>query len=600
MMGSATNSKQSVQLSGSLTRTEDDLKPAISQGVMAWSGLSIVWGTLTVVAFLLTVWAVASSPPASNSALTGGPFWEIYPAWAGAAVLAALSLLVENRVVRLMSVLMFGVVVMGLLGYLEPYGVFHDSWRNVGLGQLTLDPQYSVQALNNPYVAGSPIGFVLLGVIRLTMPDTATMLRLYPLLTVLGYCVGVYQMALAFVDTHFPAYAKGPATAAHRVRFGLLSVFAFLSIASVFSVRVNPAPQSVAFALMPFFVAALLRSRQKTIYRITALLLVGLMVLIHPITSVMVILIGASFFASDLVVRSAKQRVSVVSSNTVILYVTLFVTWLIYIGVWVVKAGEGFAKRLLSVLNGGQTAVTSASGTYVSWDFVWTHRVAMALTGLFMILGLVVAWKANRDAGARLLAWFAVTAIWLPFIFLGEFGDRGPLFASLPASLAIAFLLNMRIMGRSTRQYAVKRKLAKALIVAGAITLATVSFATSYPNHIGEIITSQELDGFHAIAAKAGTEEITYGYMAPLSENDLYLYASDQLTAFATGAADFSYNKLLKAQGVIVVSENMRQAAQVRGTKPLAEYNLFVQRLQDPARYSLVYTNGFVSAYHAR
>ncbi len=92
----------------------------------------------------------------------------------------------------------------------------------------------------------------------------------------------------------------------------------------------------------------------------------------------------------------------------------------------------------------------------------------------------------------------------------------------------------------------------------------------------------------------------SYGYMAPLSGSDLNLYATDQLTALTVGAADFSYDKLLKAHGVIVVSENMRQAAQLRGTTSLAEYNAFAQRLQDASHYNLLYTNGFVSAYHAR
>ncbi len=92
---------------------------------------------------------------------------------------------------------------------------------------------------------------------------------------------------------------------------------------------------------------------------------------------------------------------TVVGSNTVILYFAIFVSWMIYIGVWIVKAGDGFANRLLSVLNGGQTAATTAGGVYVSWDFVWTHRIAMALTGLFVVLGLVVLWKASRAAGSR-------------------------------------------------------------------------------------------------------------------------------------------------------------------------------------------------------
>ncbi len=219
MIGLATKSTQDAVLDRSRGGASDDLELASKRTAMPRFGLSLVWGVLALGAFILAGWAVASSPPASNGSLTGGPLWGIYPAWAGATVLAALALLVENRVVRLMSVLMFGVVVMGLLGFLEPYGVFHDSWRNIGLGQLSLDPRYSAQALNNSYVAGSPFGFVLLGVIRLVMPDTATMLRLYPLLTVMVYCLGIYQMALAFVDTHFPTYAKGPATSPHRVRF---------------------------------------------------------------------------------------------------------------------------------------------------------------------------------------------------------------------------------------------------------------------------------------------------------------------------------------------------------------------------------------------
>jgi hypothetical protein len=566
--------------------------------------------------FGLVAWAVLSTGPYTTDAGPVGPFWTIWPAWVGAGGLAVVALVAEHRAVRAVAVLLFGVATMGLLGHLEPYGVFHDSWRNVGLGQLALDPRYSEQALSNSYVAGSPLGFLTFGALSVIVPDTAALLRLFPLLVLLAYCPGIYVLALAFADAHFAGYERAGRAAPHRVRFGLMAVFAFLCIASIFSVRVNPAPQTVAFALMPFFLAAVLRGGQRRGLRLWAALLFAAIVFTHPLTAATAVLICAALLLFDRLtswsllvgidgrsIGARPSRGSVVRSEAVMLYAAIFAAWVIYIGVWVVQAGSGFASRLLSALSSGETAVTSASGGGVPWDFVWVHRVAMLLAGGMVLLGLLVAWKSSRPAAARLLVWMAASAVWLPFMLLGEFGDRGPLFASLPASISIAFLLNTQLMGRRGVHLHPRLQACKALLALAVSGLAVTGFATSYPNHAGEALTEQEITGFHAISAIAQSTTdlpIFYGYMAPLTGGDLPLYLSDRLRTYAMGAADFSYERLMQKEGIVVVSDNLRQAAQLRGVRALADYDAFVARLAGSPRYTLLYSANSVRAFHVR
>ncbi len=525
--------------------------------------------------------------------MSGGPFWALPLAWLGVAVLAALVLTVQSRWVRALSILLFGVATMGLLGYLEPFGVFHNSWRNVGLGQLALFSQHAQAAYSDPYVSGSPGGFILLGAVRLAFPDTASMLQLFPLLCLLVYCAGIYALALAFADAHLSEHALSHTrgNAHYRVRFGQFAVFAFLAVASIFSVRINPAPQTVAFGMLPFFLVAILRSKESTRYRIVALALFGLIVLTHPITSLMAAAICGAFFISDL--RLGERARPVVTPNTVALYICLFLGWLIYIGTWVLQSGSGFIGRMLSVLNSDQRATVAAEGSYIAWDFLWTHRVAMLCAGLLIAGGLIAIWRTNRAMGMRLVAWFAISTAWLPLMYFGEFADRGPLFASLPAALSVAFLLNMR--GKN-----IKMKITKMLVIIAMLVTATTSFATSYSNHVGEVITASELEAFHAIAKLVPDEKIAYAYVPPFTGDDVEIYTSDRVRAYVLGVADFSFDRILRQRGIIAVSIGMHEAAAMRGRTHLAAYTSFLAELDNTSKYELVYSNNYVRAYRAR
>jgi hypothetical protein len=495
-------------------------------------------------------------------------------------------------------VLLFGVTTMGLLGYLEPFGVFHDSWRNVGLGQMVLSTEYAAGTYENPYISGSPFGFMLLGLLRAVFPDTAAMLRAYPLLTALVYSAGIYALASAYAAAHFSGYAQGARSAPHMVRFSLLAVVSFLAIGSIFSVRINPAPQSIAFAMLPFFLAAILRTREGAVYRLVALALFAAIVLTHPITALMAVVICGAFWLTDLVLHEPTR--AVIRPNTLALYGALFLSWLIYLGVWVVKSGSSFVERMLTTMDSGQLATVSVGGDLM-WDLVWTHRAAMGGAALLVLGGLLVAWKADRVAAVRLLAWFGVAAAWAPMILLGEFADRGPLFASLPAALSIAFLLNMRCMAWSMRRASAKVRLVKTVVVGTTLLTAVTGFATSYPNHVGEVITAPEIRAFHEIAARTTSDDkIVYGYVPPFTGKDVSIYLSDRVRAYALGAADFSYDRLLRHNGIIAVSEGMRQAVELRGSRETAAFEQFMARLNDPAQFDLVYCNEFVRGYRAR
>src|SRR5947209_2099836 len=94
----------------------------------------------------------------------GGPFWHLpLMVWLAVAGLAILCLFIESALPRAACIFLFGFATMGVLGYLEPFGVFHDSWQNVGLGQLAVSEGQGGQIWNVPYVASSPGSFLLYG-----------------------------------------------------------------------------------------------------------------------------------------------------------------------------------------------------------------------------------------------------------------------------------------------------------------------------------------------------------------------------------------------------------------------------------------------------
>src|SRR4051812_49278397 len=97
-----------------------------------WLGVSaaIATGALTL---LMTMQASLQRLGATD----GGPFWNLpVTILAGVALLAVLCLWCEATVARTVAVICFGLATMGVLAFIEPLGVFHDSWQNVGLGRL--------------------------------------------------------------------------------------------------------------------------------------------------------------------------------------------------------------------------------------------------------------------------------------------------------------------------------------------------------------------------------------------------------------------------------------------------------------------------------
>jgi len=530
---------------------------------------------------MLTLTITSQEPLLQLGANGGGPFWHLpAAAWVGVSLIAALCIFVESHFVRLVATAMFGLVTMGALGLVEPLGVFHDSWQNVGIGGLAVSAQAEA-ASKVPYLASSPGAFLLFGALGGAFVDTPAFLRIYPSISVLLYCAGAYMLATAFADSH-----KG-GLGIDRVRFGLMSAFAFLLLGPLFYVRINPAPQSVAFALMPFCLAAVLRGSNNVRFRIIGLFAFAAIVVIHPITALMTTTVCIAWLAVDWLVRRKSEPV--MAGNSVTLYICLFVSWMVYVGIWVISTGGAFFTRILAVLNSGQQAKVTASSAEGLQQFIWVHRIGLAGGALLVLGGLVMLILANRAAGTRMAAWFAISAAWLPLLFFGEFGDRGPLFALVPASLAAGYLLT------TPKKHAVAWAL-------GVLVLATAAtnYVTAYPNHAGEVIMQSEVAAFKVIAGQSSGHKISYGYAPPLTGDDLKAYANDQLRIYAIGAADFSYDRLTKTRNVIVISTQMREAAKLRGPRAEQALQQFEQKLLEDEKYDLIYDDGEVRAFRAR
>ena len=547
-----------------------------------WGSMAAV--ALAIVTALIVTLAVAQSPVKQASTLIGGPFWQApVIARAGVTLLAVLALFARSRIAQVAAVVAFGLATMGTIAYVEPMGVFHDSWQNVGLGQLVLSASNAEVARQVSYVASTPGSFVLFGLLADVFPDTPGFLRAFPVLCLLFYGSGIYTLATAFADAH-----QGQLRI-DRARFGLMAVFAFLGLAPLFWIRVNPAPQSLAFGLMPFCLAAVLNSSTSTRFRVLALATFGVIIAIHPITAVMTLAIIGMWLLIDWLLNRRAAISPILASNTVVLYGCLFLSWLIYIGVWIIRSGGSFVRRMFDVLDSGQHATVSAAASEKLLAFIWLHRVALAGGALLVAAGVGLLILKHRAASLRLIVWFLVAAAWLPMMLFGEFADRGPLFASLPAALAVGFALS-----------AIDRRNLRRLVGLLTLTVVVTSYITAYSNHIGEIITDSETAAFNVIAEQSGGRRIAYGYVPPLTGKHLLLYDGQHIRAYALGAADFSFNRFTATGDIIVISGQMREAAALRGPRALAALEQFENNLLADQHYQLIFDNGSVRAFRAR
>jgi len=547
--------------------------------------LSPLWMTrislIGIIILGLAVLVIVALDGATRQGLIlGGVYWQLpVVVWFTVALLAAVALFGESLVLRLTAILAFGVATIGALGYLEPRGVFHDSWQNVGLGQLALIPSHVEATRQVAYIAGSPISFILYGVLSKVFPDTPGFLRAYPMLCVLIYCAGLYILTIAFAE----AYVEQGAI--NREQFGLMSVFAFLALAPNFLVRINPAPQSLAFALMPFCLAALMKGKRSSIFRGVALATFMLIVFSHPITTFVIVGIGSTWLLMD----HLSRRQGPVTLTTVILYLCIFLSWLIYMGLWIIRTSGLFAQRIWEVINSGQHATVSVASSGSLAVFIWLHRGALGGVALLLIIGIWLMLTTQRTAGLRLVVWLAIAAAWLPLYLFGEFADRGPLFASLPGALVIGLLLSQD-RGRAFRW---------AISVLMLITT-LLTYLTAYSNHIGEVITRAEVSAFQGIAKQSFDEKIIYGYTPPLTGETLSLYSQDRLRVYTLGAADFSYERLAHLNGIIVISDQMQHAAAQRGPEAVEQLKRFKLDLLADKQYELIFDNGSVVAFRAK
>ncbi len=516
-----------------------------------------------------------------------GPFWSLSIwNWFAVGLLVSLCLIVESQAGRVAAIASFGIATIASLGYLEPLGVFHDSWQNVGLGQLaTSTAAREVDAARQiPYVHSSPGSFLLLGILRSTLPNTPSLLRIYPIFALVLYCSGVYLLAGAFAAAHSPRFRVD------HTRYRLLSVFAFLALAPLFWVRINPAPQSLAFALMPFCLASMLKGSAGIGHRILALAAFCTIVLTHSITSVMIIAIGTGWMLFDLLRTHSRNGKSVLAPNTVLLYGSVFLLWMIYIGVWILRSGGSFVQRMLETLNSGQQAHITAVSTSGLEAFIWMHRGALAGGAVLILVGFIMIMRVDRIAGARLAIWFSTAAVWFPLLLFGEFADRGPLFAALPASLTMGYVFAA----------APRRPFAWAMRVMMILTALT-SYTTAYSNHTSEVISAAEVAAFDVIVRQSSDQPIAYGYAAPLEQQNLYIYGDpDRVREYAIGAADFSYERLIQLNGVVVISDQMRERATLAGPEALARLQEFEARMLAQPDYELIFDNGSVRAFRAR
>lgn len=542
---------------------------------------------LVLVITLLTISVIAIyvlDPYIHTGIIRSGIFWNM-PLWTWVSItlISIIVMLDTHVIVRITAIFSLGILIIGMMGILEPFGVFHDSWQNVGIGQLAIGMESLKEAWQVPYFSSSPGSFLLLGLLGNIFPDTQSFVRVFPVFCLLLYSSGIFILATLFAQTHFEQGSYS------TLLFPQYSILACLALSPNFLIRINPAPQSLAFALMPFCLAAIIYSFKNIRFRILALLIYVAIVFTHTITAIMILVITLIWWFIDYSFRHRRNFLPLINSNSLIIYICIFFSWLIYLGYWTLRSGESFIKRIASVLSVGQHSVITANSINTDLFFIWTHRIALVGTVLLIIYGIWLMWSANRMAGFKVGIWLGVASALMPLIFFGEFADRGPLFASLPAALAIGF-------GLSYFRSRLSKWLIRGLMV---ITILT-TYITAYSNQIGEIITENEVSAFNEIAIQSSDLNIIYGYTPPFSDANVVVYSQDRIRTYALGAADFSYEKLTKQNGIIVISDQMHQATISRGSHYLAALELFQKQLQSGERYDLVFDNGKVKAFRVR
>ena len=350
--------------------------------------------------------------------------------WLLLLIVCYFNLLPASKNTKILSMLVLGLITIGTLSIIEPFGRLHDSWQNIATSKII----YDAGALNfgHEYVRSYPLQYLIFGtILEITGMSVRDLVRFTPIFMMIAYLSGLI-LIIKSLSSLFKLNGEDVWNIT-SISFLFLSVFGL----SLLGLRINAAPQSISFILFFYFIFVFLKNGVQ--WRILSIFLSLSIIMAHFITPIVMI----SAFLCFIIGYKIINKNDIDKNNYYISRFTLpfvaFVSWSLFIALLFFNFSINFIKKLYSLEN-KFNAGTIGSGLIENEQILIIRQITMVIVGFLLIYCFYILMRNRRDIGIPLgLFGLALSPGFIFYILQSEFATRILEFSILPVSLIFGF-----------------------------------------------------------------------------------------------------------------------------------------------------------------
>ncbi|MHA1425924.1 MAG: hypothetical protein ACTSQI_08035, partial [Candidatus Helarchaeota archaeon] len=246
-----------------------------------------------IILFIITLVTIMTLPPTDIYSLSEtdfGPFQFVPPYfWLSFCTLSVFSLiLLLNKFIQFPSItherlcylllgFSFGLLAIGSLVILFPYSTLSDSWHNTAFSEALIEDG----VIHSSYVMSYPIFYIFNGIL-LQIPGLTPelLIQISPIICLTLYLIGSFLLVRNALNLFFPDLKESQKNKAWFLTFYFFCVFG-----AKLGIRINPAPQTLGYIFLLFFLTFFLKQVNKPTNktRILPILLLNLILFTHII-----------------------------------------------------------------------------------------------------------------------------------------------------------------------------------------------------------------------------------------------------------------------------------------------------------------------------
>lgn len=479
-----------------------------------------------------------------------------------------------NKITVLIFSFMLGLITIGSLAIILPLGTHNDSFFNLA-SAFTYFEQGKISVGNNPRTS-YPTAYILWGMLQnITSISFNGLLKYHSLILIPFYILSSYLITSYFFDNK-------------NSKTWIYFVFFILVFGSRFGIRLNIAPQTIAFVASIFFLAFYFKKELK--FRVLQLILLAFIVLTHAVTSHYLISVLVGLFGAEQILKkvSVKFNSTRLTNNTSQNTLNALLTFIAMHMAWFIYNGGYYFRNFVFILN-DYIDIVFIEGSFTSsilpklyglsnppLEMLIANRIGWILLifiGTTVVIAILMMIKSGCvKKGTYLIMWIA--AISVNFLFfsyytrVGLILDRWFTFMLIPFGLAFAYALN-EVMDKFTTT----KKNMRMISIVFLVLLIILSFASIY--------TSRYTDNFNSLTQ---TEINAYQFNQFIDD-----YSNKM--AFYIGCEQNLNNSVLISNQII----NTRTYVESNYNNTLVQLEKKV--ILSPM-HSLVYNNGNVKFYN--